>query len=576
MFLRLSRSVIRKNVPLLALSAFLAAAPVPKVSISEQDQEQRYLEDLKYLAAPEMEGRGAGTAGLERASDYIAAQFKRLALQPVGDKGAYKQDFFVTTDPKLGPNNSLRIDSQTLRLNQDFRPISFSSNAQISSDKVVFAGYGITSRKHSYDDYAGIDVRNKVVIVERFEPPRFSHLEAGKPPVYSTNAYLVNKAINARNHGAAAMILINGEGEKDELLEFGKTAGPDDAGLPIIHIKRNFIAVLKSSPRVNLRVEIERPQTRVHNVLGYLPGKSSQYIVIGAHYDHVGYGYQNSLAPETAGRVHPGADDNASGTAGLLTLARIFAQQRSGLDKGILFAAFAGEELGLLGSENWVNHPTLPLQNAVAMINLDMIGRANGGKLFIGGVKTGSTFEELVKDAIAKYEFKVEYSFKDSTASDHASFLGKRIPSLFFFSGLHGDYHRPTDTWDKIDTHDASKIVDAVADVTSGLASAGERPTFVKARTNAGRRGRGPYLGITPDFIPGDKGVRVVEVASESPAEKAGLQEGDLIVSLGGAPMFNLYDLTYALHDHEARDVVEIRLLRGSTAVTTTATLEKR
>ncbi len=203
------------------------------------------------------------------------------------------------------------------------------------------------------------------------------------------------------------------------------------------------------------------------------------------------------------------------------------------------------------------------------MINLDMIGRVNGSKLYVGGVGSGSTFEALVKNATSKYDFKVESSFDSSSSSDHASFLAKNIPSLFFFSGLHSDYHRPGDTWNKIDTAASAKVVNVVADVVSGLMNPESRPQFSRVKTSArsersaGRSSAGPYFGVVPDYVPVANGVRIAEVSAASPADQAGLQSGDLLVAFAGAPIGSIYDLTYAFSGFKAGDVVDVGLVRG-------------
>jgi hypothetical protein len=574
-------------VAVLLGQALLAA---PKL---EHAQEQRYVEHLKFLAAPEMEGRGAGTAGLQRAGEYVVDHFRRMGLQPIGDKGSYKQAFPVTTGAKLGAGNRLAVAGapSALKLGEDYRPISFSTAGRITAG-VVFAGYGITAPELNHDDYANLDAKGKLVLVLRYEPKAFTKTEPGKRPVYSIHSHLINKAINARNHGAAGVLLVNTEGGKDELIEFGRIAGPANARILMAQVKRSIAEewlktagaslvdakamALPGRLRLSLHVDIERPQATVHNVLGYLPGKSKEYVVIGAHYDHIGYGHFGSLAPDKAGQVHPGADDNASGTAGLLELARMFSERRSELDRGILFAAFAGEEMGLLGSAKWVDQPTLPLKNAVAMINLDMIGRVNGAKLYVGGMASGSTFENIVKSVLARYNFKVEYSFKNSSSSDHASFIAKDVPSLFFFSGVHSDYHRPTDTWNKVDATASSEVVTAVADIVAGL-MADARPQFVRAKPAPGRpRGSGPYLGVVPDDAPVAHGLRLMEIAEGSPAATAGLQAGDLLVAINDRSVADMYDMAYALAGRKAGDVLSLKLLRGGKPLTTDVTLATR
>ena len=588
------------------VSAPVAAPDSPELRVIEQ----RFTEHLKVLAEPGMEGRGAGTAGLERASAYIADQFKKAGLQPAGGKDSYTQNFTLTTGAEPGSNNRLaRSGGPALQFDIDFRPISFSSNGK-ATGPLVFAGYGISAPEFQYDDYANLDVKNKIVVVMRYEPAAFVK---GKQEKTTFHAHLANKAINARNRGAAALILVNADttGKADELIKFGQVSGPDDAGIPFVHVKRAVVDqwlksqslaelqkkidadvkpasfALTDDVKLSVEVDVTRKQATVGNVLGYLPGKSKEYIVIGAHYDHIGYGHQSSMAPSQAGQVHPGADDNASGTAALIELARTFSQRRTELDRGILFIAFAGEELGLLGSARWVKEPTLPLSNAVAMLNMDMVGRLNGSKLYIGGVGSGTSFEGLLKNAAAKYEFTVDQSFRATSSSDHASFLAKGVPSLFFFSGLHKDYHKPSDTWDKVNTAGSAKIIGLVADVTKSLLSDPSRPQFVKAKPVAheakagsgeggGSSGYGPYFGVVPDFAPLEKGVQFADISAGSPAEAAGLQAGDVLVAFGDKPVRDLYDFTFALRASKAGEVVKVRFLRNDKEMSADVTLAAR
>ena len=330
---------------------------------------------------------------------------------------------------------------------------------------------------------------------------------------------------------------------------------------------------------------MEREHATVRNVLAYLPGKSKEYIIIGAHYDHLGFGNESSLAPSQIGEIHPGADDNASGTAGVLELARVLSEKRGELERGVLFMTFAGEEIGLLGSAEWVNHPTMPLADAVAMLNMDMIGRVSGSKLYIGGTGTGSTFDTILKQIAPNYDFKLDYSQQGYSSSDHTSFLSKGIPSLFFFSGLHGDYHKPTDTWNKISADTSARVVDLVYDVASRLTAGGPRPQYVKVEEPAhggggerrsGASGYGPYFGSIPDFGQQEKGVKFSDVRAGSPAAKAGLQAGDVLTSFAGKPVNNLYDFTYLLQGSKVGDVVEVKFLRDGKEMTASVTLEAR
>ena len=561
-----------------------------------------------------MEGRGDGTKGLTRAANYVAHQFKSLRLQPAGTNG-YFQPFIVTTGAKLKKDNHLSFTengaSKSLKLNDDYVPLSFSSVGSAKGE-VVFAGYGASADEFQYDDYAKLDVKDKVVVVFRYEPDSFA--EKSGHHGLTQHSHLITKAINARNHGAKAVILVNGklgDGEEDALMRFGSQAGPRDAGILLVQVKNAvaetwFKAAGKSladlqkeintdgkprsfafpgSLQISLKVDIESIRATVNNVIAYLPGKTGEYVVVGAHYDHLGRGGPDSLAPSMTGTIHPGADDNASGTAGMLELSRLFAQRPAAdrLERGILFMAFAGEELGLLGSADWVKEPTLPLGRAVAMLNMDMIGRIRDNKIYIGGVGTGSTFRPLLEQAAGKYDFKVEYSSGGYAASDHTSFVAKDIPVLFFFSGLHSDYHKPSDTWEKIDSNSAAKLLDFIEEVATDLADARERPKYVRvdepaalAGHSGGGGGYGPYFGSIPDFGETEKGVKFSDVKPGSPAAKAGLKGGDILVQFNDKPINNLYDFTDALRRSKVGDVVDVIVMRDGKPLNAKVKLEQR
>jgi hypothetical protein len=313
-----------------------------------------------------------------------------------------------------------------------------------------------------------------------------------------------------------------------------------------------------------------------------VPGSTDEYIVIGAHYDHLGLGEQYSMAPSEAGTVHPGADDNASGTAGVIELARWFSTQPKP-KRGVLFLAFAGEELGLLGSSYYVNHPDLPLDKAVAMINMDMIGRIREGKVFVGGTGSGTTLKADIEKVVAKYP-TLHLDFSDVGgygSSDHTSFTTKQVPVLFFFSGLHSDYHKPSDTWDKIDAPDAAMLLSLVSDVAASLIDTPERPGFIKVAPppgamTGGGPGYGAWFGSVPDFGEGTKGVKFADVTPGSPAAAAGLKGGDIMVEFDGKPMQNLYDFTYALRAHKPGEVVPVKVLRDGQPLEVKVTLGKR
>jgi hypothetical protein len=587
--------------------SLLATAAAPSIGFADST---RYLNDIKTLSAPDMEGRGAGTKGLVKASKYLEHRYKSLGLQPAGANG-YLQPFTVTTGAKLKSDNEFMVDEggkkQPLTLNQDFVPASFSSSGSLTAP-VVFAGYGASAEEFGYDDYAGLDVKDKIVVVLRYEPEVFG-VKSGQHGL-TQHSQLVTKAINARNHGAKALVLINGklaDGEEDLLMRFGGVSGPQDAGIMLLQVK-NAVAdswlkaagksladvqqqinhsgkpdsfAFPATLQLSLKVDIEATHARVNNVLAYLPGKTAEYVIIGAHYDHLGRGDSNSLAPSQIGKIHPGADDNASGTAAVLELARLFAPMKGQLDRGILFMSFSGEELGLLGSAEWVKDPTLPLDKCVAMLNMDMIGRIKDNKVYIGGVGTGSTFKTVLEQAQKREpNFKIEYSAGGYSASDHTSFVAKKIPVLFFFSGLHSDYHKPSDTWDKINAPSAAQLLNLVGNVALQLAETPSPPTFITVvedkPVSGGGGGYGPYFGSIPDFGEVKDGVRFSDVRPGSPAAKAALKAGDILVQFGDKPIHNLYDFTDALRRSKVGEVVEVKVLRDGQPITASVKLEQR
>jgi len=602
------RQVALAPACLLWATAFALAAPAPITS-------QNYLADVGYLASPALKGRYTGSPELETAASFIANRFQSFGVKPADGKD-YLQPLTVTIGARIGLDNKLKIESGGKKVEmtpgKEYIPISFSSSGKLAAD-VVFAGYGITATDLHYDDYAGIDVKDKIVMILRHEPQEFDEhsVFGGKEP--TTHSVFAMKASNAKQHGARGVILVNDMAahptESDKLIEFGRATGPTDSGILFVQVKyADAAAWIKAEGRdlreieggidkhlqprsfalthlkMELDVDIKHDSKVVHNVTAYLPGQTSEYIVVGAHYDHLGLGDEHSLAPSQIGKIHPGADDNASGTAGVIELARWFSQQPQ-MKRGILFLTFAGEEEGLLGSQYYVNHPVLPLSDAVAMVNMDMIGRIRDGKVYVNGAGTGTTLTKVIEDLKPPEGLRFDLSEKlGYGGSDHMEFTLKQVPVLFFFSGLHGDYHKPSDTADKINGADAVKLLGYVGDVVTKLAEDPGRPQFVRLSEQqpsgesaaGGGSGYGPNFGSIPDFDEPPKGVRFADVRDGTPAAKAGLKAGDILIEFDGKEIGNLYDFTYALRAHKPGDLVTVKVLRGSQTIEAKVLLTER
>lgn len=500
-----------RGIAFLGCVAVCGAATVrtEKVHVSPN----RVRDDIRFLSAPELRGRASGSEGLTRAARYIADAFAAAGLHPLRGT-TYLQTFHITADAVAGSDNRLACShcgtDEALAASRDFIPLNFSGSGSAAAG-LVFAGYGITAPEYGYDDYAGVEARGKAVVILRHEPQEYESTSVFEGRVYSEHSQLFRKALNAREHGATAVLFVNDTANHsggDTLDALTTLASPGNAGIPFLQVRselvdkwfsaagRNFTDVQtaidrESRPasfefpdamRVTLHADVRSSQKPVSNVVGYLPSETAEYIVIGAHYDHLGLGEQFSMAPDQAGTIHPGADDNASGTAGILALARWFGSQPK-MRRGVLFIAFAGEEIGLLGSSYYTSAPLLPLRDAVAMINLDMVGRLRDNKLTVGGTSSGEGMRALVDAAGKRYGLETE---TDDVAvygsSDHTTFKARSVPVLFFFTGLHAEYHRPTDTADRIDPKATAQVVDLAGAVAAELAQRPGRIAFVGAR----------------------------------------------------------------------------------------------
>jgi hypothetical protein len=537
----------------------------------------------------------------------VAAAFKAAGLTPAGETGTYLQSFSVPTGLRLGMPNTLAVLVPTprpLALGKDFTPLSVSANGSATGE-LVFVGYGITAPDLGYDDYAGIDVRDKVVLLLTREPRSQDPASPFRRAEAQHYAGREHKIINARQHGAAAVLVVphpraedprlpilGGQGQSLGILaaaldrttaetllgssgmKLGEVTGAIDAALaprsaPVLGVK------------IRMEVNIVRERGTAHNVVGLLRGTDptlrDQAIVIGAHYDHLGRGGETSLAPDRYGEVHHGADDNASGTTVVMALARAFAAA-GGAPRTLVFAAFSGEELGLLGSAEYVRRPAIPIDRTVLMVNLDMVGRLRAGRLYIGGIDSGTGLRPVVMDATRGLSLAVELPPSPIGPSDHTTFYVAGCPVLFFFTGGHSDYHRPSDTWDRINGEGLVTVGTVVARVVSVVASGPTPPAYVKIDPPRGRAGRyGPFFGVVPEFgADGVPGVTITGVRPGSPADKAGVRPGDVIVKFAGVDVKTLEDLMFVLRGRHAGDEVQVVVVRDGREQTVRAVLGER
>ena len=573
---------------------------------------------VEYLASDELGGRGVGTPGIDKAADYIADTFKQIGLEPAPGAKDYFQPFTITAATAPDPKTALTAAGQAYALKEDFSVVSFSAEAKFDAP-VVFVGYGVSSKEHGYDDYATVDVKGKVVLALRYEPhnaegnSRFTNAKDD----WSREASLMRKAQVAAEHGAAALLLVNPPAHhEDEVMPFASQFMGDKAKIPFLHVKRHVaqqmlkaagakdLAALQADidgsgkplamplPNVTAagQVKILRTDTHVKNVVGILPGKgklAGEYVVVGAHYDHLGRGGPGSLTPNVK-EIHNGADDNASGTSAMMELAEHYARRykadAGGDARSILFAAFTAEESGLIGSQHFVNNPPVPLDKMASMLNLDMVGRVRNGSLSIGGTGTAPSFEALLKraDEASPLELKT-FSKGGFGPSDHMSFALKKIPVLFFWSGTHGDYHRPSDDAEKVNYEGIDKVVALGTTVLDALTTM-PREQYVAASDHSGmspgptgRGGSRVSLGVVPDYgNDAERGVRISGTSPGSAAEAAGLKAGDVLVQFGDEPIDSLYGLTDALAKAKPGQKVKLVVIRDGKNVELEATLKER
>jgi hypothetical protein len=469
----------------------------------------------------------------------------------------------------------------------------------------VFVGYGITAPEYDWDDYEGIDVKGKIVLCLRKEPKADDEDSPFKGKESTEHAHFITKVLNAQAHRAMGIIIVNQplstEMAKDKVMP---VRGPSDSrvkipavfalmsvaedilrgtGESLMGLQHKLDGEMKPASfaikgkLVGLSADIRRRSVPTNNVIGYIEGSDpelkSEVVVVGAHYDHIGTGkYGSRLGKKGLGKVHPGADDNASGTAGVWEIAQAFALSGAAPKRSLLFVGFTGEERGLLGATHYVQNPLYPLEKTAAMLNLDMISRGPEGVAGVTFVGTWSKWREVLELANQPLDLSLKLGSSGSGASDHAPFFRAKVPCLFFAAGLHPDYHTPGDSWDKVNTKTMEGITKLAYLTCEIVANVPTRPEFTQPKSDRDV----PYLGITPGKEIKDMGVTIDSVKDGSPASKGGLCKGDILAEFDGRQIRKFQDLRDALAMRKAGDEVSLTVYRSGAEVELKVKLEKR
>ena len=597
----------------LALAGSLAVSTAVYAQTSAPTA-SRTKEYVTTLASDQFEGRLSGSTGEQRASDYLIAQLRRIGAQPVPGQTGFTVPFEFTAGTRdggswlrLGGANGQRYDQR-----KDVQALSFSDNLDVADTPVVFAGYGIVvpdSQNFPYDSYATLDVKDKVVVVLRYFPEDAEQKTKGILSRYSDLRY---KAMAARQRGAKALLVVAGPNSPNagETIPMSFDTALSGSGIPAASISgavadalfrtlgdpAKTLAAAQSSlddanphatgfalPNVtlSLHTDVVREKRTGHNVLAYLPATGNTatvdkpWVAVGAHYDHLGHGENgSSLAEKTdTGKIHHGADDNASGSAAVLAVAeRLSKQPRT---RNVMLAFWSGEELGLIGSNAYVNKPVLPLDRLAAYVNFDMVGRMVDNKLSMQATGSSPVWNRLVEQANVAAGFDLQMQPDPFQPTDVASFNQMSVPSLNFFTGTHTDYHKPTDTADKINYEDLDRIVDFAAVIVKRLGDAPEAPVFTKVEQSSeqgARSGVRIFTGTVPDYSTEVKGLLLSGVIGGGPAEQAGMAKGDVIVEIAGQTIANIYDYTYALEVLKIGQPVKVVYQRNGERRETTLT----
>ena len=585
---------------------FICGCYNPKTNIDSVEKKETSpgitIHELKqhvaFLASDSLKGRKPGTKGGQQAAEYIKNEISKLDLELLGNNGF--QFFDVVTSVILGENNKLSFSGFTGTVGEDFIPFGFSKNDSITGE-VVFSGYGfdVKTDSISWNDYSGLDVTGKWVMVLRGDPEDNPH------GIFSEHSSLRKKTLVARDHGAAGILFLSGPefDEADELIPLVYDQSQSGSAIHVIHIKRSVAdRIIKESgytisqleqrlisdrkpisfivqEEITASTDLVKQTVTTQNVAGILYGSDprlkEEIIVIGAHYDHLGFGgaHSGSRRPDTLA-IHNGADDNASGVAAILEIIEKLKEEQTKLKRSVLFLSFGAEEMGLLGSKYFVNNPSVDLGKIKLMFNLDMVGRLDSTTkaITVGGTGTAVGLSDLVQRFAEGEDLNVKLSSEGYGPSDHTSFYVENIPVLFFFTGVHEDYHTPEDDVEKINLSGEKLVAEFVHDLIIEAANVPESLVYQEAGPKeqpSGRRRFKVTLGIMPDYASeGGEGLRVDGVLNNKPAKRSGMEKGDVIVAMDGKPVKNIYDYMYRLEECKPGQRINVDVLRNGKKIT--------
>lgn len=508
---------------------------------------------ILFLADDKLEGRRAGTPGEEKAMNYIAQQFKLSGLEPRGNNG-YFQPFEIKEGRKMGADAKLSLNKRQLKADDEYFFLPFSANKKYKG-----TGY-FTNQTQAGPWFIDLD--------KAFD-------QDAQSPHFDINTSLYNLTTNAAAKGATALFLYHSSSATPEL-GFNKRDQSAPASIPVVYLKNKTAQILLASKaqkqKIKLTSSIIEGVRTGHNVVGYINNQAAYTVVLGAHFDHLGYGEDgNSMLRTGEKLIHNGADDNASGTAALLELAGAI-KKSDAKNNNYLFIGFSGEELGLFGSKFYVEHPTIDLDKVNYMINLDMVGRLNDSTktLTIGGVGTSPSWAGVgVINPMQAKNFNIKVDSSGAGPSDHTSFYRKGIPVLFYFTGLHHDYHRPTDDFDKINFKGETLIVKNVEEVIKAL-DASPKLAFLKTRElQVSTTSFKVTLGIMPDYTFSGQGVKADGITEGRPAALAGMKAGDIVLGLGEYPINGMDAYMKALNKFKKGDKTTLKYKRGNDIIET-------